>query len=278
MGVYTGRVLKGEKPADLSVQQAQEIFCRGDTIGITVLSPLILRFWYLRCQLTSTRIKSVLLEATVYVPLIMAALWVILDTRSQHGSNFFYLLFLPVIIAAVRQGFDGACFSLLVTQIGLVFLLQCYNFDAETFTEFHTLMFTLTATGLSVGAIVSERDQVRRAPQDAEERFKKRESQAFRTGRFSSGERAPSVEPDLNRPDAEPATQVPMPTLSLKPAAGSTYAAMAGNPNSNPRRSSVIVQPSTLLHDAMLRLRKSRISGPISSALSSSAKCPVSIR
>jgi two-component system, LuxR family, sensor kinase FixL len=157
----------------------------GDSIGITVLSPLILRFWYLRRQLTSTRIKSVLLESAVYVPLIMAALWVILDTRSQHGSNFFYLLFLPVIMAAVRQGFDGACFSLLVTQIGLVFLLQCYNFDAETFTEFHTLMFTLTATGLSVGAIVSERDQVRRASQSAEERLKKRESQAFRTGRFS---------------------------------------------------------------------------------------------
>src|SRR5262249_19322378 len=30
-------------------------------------------------------------------------------------------------------------------------------------------------------------------------------------------------------------------------------AAMAGNPNSDPRRSSVIVQPSTLLHDAILR-------------------------
>jgi C4-dicarboxylate-specific signal transduction histidine kinase len=119
------------------------------------------------------------------VALITAGLWAILDTRSQHGSNFFYLFFLPVIIAAVRQGFDGACFSLLVTQIGLVLLLQRYSFDAETFTEFQTLMFALTATGLSVGAIVSERDQVRRACQEAEERLKKRESQAFRTGRFS---------------------------------------------------------------------------------------------
>jgi len=157
----------------------------GDAIGISVVSPLILRFWCLRRQLTSARIESVLLEAAVYVALITAALWVILDTRSQHGSNFFYLLFLPIIMAAVRQGFDGACFSLLVTQIGLVLLLQRYGFDAETFTEFQTLMFAFTATGLSVGAIVSERDQVRRAFQDAEERLKKRESQAFRTGRFS---------------------------------------------------------------------------------------------
>jgi two-component system, LuxR family, sensor kinase FixL len=157
----------------------------GDAIGIAVVSPLILRFWYLRRQLTPARMRSALPEAAVCVALITAGLWVILDTGSQHGSNFFYLLFLPVIIAAVRQGFDGACFSLLVTQIGLVLLLQRYSFDAAAFTEFQTLMFVLTVTALSVGAIVSEREQVRRAFQDAEERLKKREGQAIRAGRFS---------------------------------------------------------------------------------------------
>jgi signal transduction histidine kinase len=157
----------------------------GDAIGIAVVSPLMLRFWYLPRHLTLASIRSALPEAAIYGALITAGLWVILDTRSQHGSNFFYLLFLPVIIAAVRQGFDGACFSLLVTQIGLVLLLQHHSVDAETFTEFQTLMFVLTATALSVGAIVSEREGVRRAFQDAEERLKKREGQAFRAGRFS---------------------------------------------------------------------------------------------
>jgi len=157
----------------------------GDAIGIAVVSPLILRFWYLRRQLTPARMRSALPEAALCVALITAGLWVILDNRSQHGSNFFYLLFLPVIIAAVRQGFDGACFSLLVTQIGLVLLLQRYSFDAEAFTEFQTLMFVLTVTALSVGAIVSEREQVRQAFRDAEERLKKREGQAIRAGRFS---------------------------------------------------------------------------------------------
>jgi two-component system, LuxR family, sensor kinase FixL len=157
----------------------------GDAIGIAVVSPLTLRLWRLRRQLTPARVRSALPEAVAYVALIAAGLWVILDTRSQHGSNFFYLLFLPVIIAAVRHGFDGACFSLLATQIGLVLLLQRYGFDAETFTEFQTLMFVLTATALSVGAIVSEREQARRAFRDAEERLKQKEVDATRAGRFN---------------------------------------------------------------------------------------------
>jgi two-component system, LuxR family, sensor kinase FixL len=135
--------------------------------------------------LTPARIMSVLPEAILYAALIAASLWVILQTSSQHGSDFFYLLFLPVIMAAVRQGFDGACISLLVTQIGLVLLLQRYSFDAATFTEFQTLMFALTATALSVGAIVSEREQARLAFQDAEDRLKRKEADAIRAGRFS---------------------------------------------------------------------------------------------
>ena len=91
----------------------------GDAIGVASVSPLTLRLWFLRRQLTSARIRSVLPEAALYVALIAAGLWFVLDTSSQHGSNFFYVLFLPVIIAAVRQGFDGACLGLLVTQMGL---------------------------------------------------------------------------------------------------------------------------------------------------------------
>jgi len=157
----------------------------GDAIGLAVVSPLTLRLWCLRHQLTAARIRSVLPAAAVYVLLIAAGLWVILSTSSQHGSDFFYLLFLPVIIAAVQQGFDGACLSLLVTQIGLVLALQRYSFDAKTFTEFQTLMFALTATALSVGAVVSEREQARRAFRDAEERLKRKEADAIRAGRFN---------------------------------------------------------------------------------------------
>ena len=73
------------------------------------------------------------------------------------GFKFFYLLFLPVVVAAVRHGLDGACIGLAITQLGLVGLLHRYGYDADAFTEFQMLMLVLTATGLVVGVVVTER-------------------------------------------------------------------------------------------------------------------------
>jgi signal transduction histidine kinase len=156
----------------------------GDGIGIAIVSPLMLRFWYLRSRLRLEHIRSVLPEAAIFAALIGLCLLAILETSLQHGSEFFYLLFLPVVIAALRHGIDGACVSLLATQIALVFLLQRYSFDAASFTEIQAKMFVLTATALSVGAVVSEREQARRAFQDAQERLKGKEADAVRAGRF----------------------------------------------------------------------------------------------
>jgi two-component system, LuxR family, sensor kinase FixL len=156
----------------------------GDAIGIAVVSPLMLRFWYLPSRLRLEHIRSVLPEAGIFAALIGLCLLVILETNTQHGSKFFYLLFLPVVIAALRHGIDGACVSLLATQIALVFLLQRYSFDAAAFTEVQAKMFVLTATALSVGAVVSEREQARRAFQNAQELLKGKEADAMRAGRF----------------------------------------------------------------------------------------------
>ena len=63
------------------------------------------------------------------------ALWLIVGDRAD-GFKLFYLLFLPVVVAAVRHGLDGACIGLAVTQLGLVGLLHDYGYDAKAFTEF----------------------------------------------------------------------------------------------------------------------------------------------
>jgi integral membrane sensor domain MASE1 len=57
-----------------------------------------------------------------------------------YGFRLFYLLFVPVVVAAVRHGLDGACLSLAVTQFGLIGLLHLSGYDARVFTEFQMLM------------------------------------------------------------------------------------------------------------------------------------------
>ena len=93
------------------------------------------------------------------------------------------------MVAAVRYGLDGACVGLALTQFGLVGILHLYGFDARTFTEFQILMLVLTATGLIVGVVVSERKNADRLIQEAEARLKEKEAEAAAGRTLQSGER-----------------------------------------------------------------------------------------
>ena len=75
--------------------------------------------------------------------------------------QFFYLLFLPVGVIAVRYGLDGACLALAFTQLALVGLLHRYGYDAYAFTAFQIMMLVLSATGLVVGVVVGDSVVVR---------------------------------------------------------------------------------------------------------------------
>jgi integral membrane sensor domain MASE1 len=117
----------------------------GDTIGIAVVTPLLLRF-KVRERLETRRLLSLAPEVALYLCLIGVALWLIVGSEQAYGFRLFYLLFVPVVIAA-------ACFSLTVTQFSLIGLLHFYGYDAGDFTEFQTLLLVLTVTGLIVGVV-----------------------------------------------------------------------------------------------------------------------------
>lgn len=171
----------------------------GDTIGIAVVTPLLLRLLH--------RHKSALLqlaalpELALYGGLIAAALWIIANAGSQDGLKFFYLLFVPVVLTALRYGLDGACVALAVSQLGLVGVLQFFNADANTFTEFQLLMLVLSTTGLIVGVVVSERQRADLLARDAEQRLKAKEAEAAQASRFTlvSG-MASALAHEINQP------------------------------------------------------------------------------
>ena len=112
----------------------------GDIIGIAVMTPLLLRFVFRRREIALRRLLSLAPEGVLYVAMIGAALWAVVGSESLYGFRLFYLLFVPVVVAAVRHGLDGACLSLAVTQFGLIGLLHLSGYDARVFTEFQMLM------------------------------------------------------------------------------------------------------------------------------------------
>ena len=154
----------------------------GDTIGIALMTPLLLRFAFRRRHIDLRRLSSIAVEVILYLCMIGVALSAILGESA--GSQLFYLLFVPVVIAAVRHGLDGACFSLAIVQFGLIGILQLSGYDAAKFTEFQTLMLVLTVTGLIVGVVVSERENLTRIAREAQTRLIERQAEAAQVERL----------------------------------------------------------------------------------------------
>jgi two-component system sensor kinase FixL len=173
----------------------------GDLIGIAVVTPLTLRLVLRTPHLSARGLRVLAPEVALYVALVILLLWFILGTESTSGFKFFYLFFLPVVAAAVRHGLDGACLGLALTQLGLVGLLHRHGYDANVFTEFQVLMLVLTATGLTVGVVVTERRQAARAMQEVEARLRARETEAAQAARFAlvSG-MASALAHEINQP------------------------------------------------------------------------------
>ena len=164
---------------------ASRPFLVGDVIGIAVTTPLLLRLAKHAREGTLRQVLPALPDAAFFSLAMVVALAAIAGGEGDDGFKAFYLLFLPVVFAAVRYGLDGACLGLAVTQLTLVGLLHLHGYDASVFTEVQVLMFVLTATGLIVGNVVSERRVADRAVLDSEARLKEKEAEVAYAARHS---------------------------------------------------------------------------------------------
>lgn len=172
----------------------------GDVIGIAVVTPLVLRL-AARLERQPVIAKRVLVELAMLLVGIAAILMLVVRPPGHMGESLFYLLFVPVVIAGVRHGIDGACAALAVTQLGLVAFLLYYGFELSRFTEYQVLMLVLTVTGLIVGGLVSERQAAHMQADVARQRLRELEGQAARTARLNMASgMAAALAHEVNQP------------------------------------------------------------------------------
>ena len=131
----------------------------GDVIGIGIVAPLALKF------LTRAGFYQFNLNAKFEIACFFLTVglfgFLIATSPAGEGLRFFYLLFIPTVLVAARHGMTGAALCLAGTQGALVVILDWVDADPARFADYQTLMLFLSATGLVVGAIVSERDNAR---------------------------------------------------------------------------------------------------------------------
>ncbi|HEY3583063.1 MAG TPA: MASE1 domain-containing protein, partial [Casimicrobiaceae bacterium] len=138
-------------------QEGVTQFWIGDLIGIVVTAPALL--------VVTRRYQSwrPTLETLAELAAIGLALWLVFGAGLGEAPALFYLLFLPIVWIAMRQGFEGAVLGTVAIQLGLIIAIVVTGQGRASALEFQFLMLAIAVTGLLLGAAVSERRTIERA-------------------------------------------------------------------------------------------------------------------
>ena len=98
-------------------------FWVGDLIGIAVLTPFLLLLFDRERRRAALRAASAA-EYGLQLLAIAGGLWVIFGLESLNHFEFSYVLFLPLIWIALRDGLPGAVWGVAATQAGLMLAVQ----------------------------------------------------------------------------------------------------------------------------------------------------------
>jgi PAS domain S-box-containing protein len=111
-------------------------------------------------------------ESALFAASIVTVVWVALSGRFSHGNEMFYLLFPPLIWVAVRRGLRGATGAILALDSGIILPLHMYPRSPNELALLQFLMLILSMAGLTLGALISERDAGEQLLSEKEERMR----------------------------------------------------------------------------------------------------------
>jgi two-component system, LuxR family, sensor kinase FixL len=186
---YVGvRVVVGLLPAK-DFATATLRYWIGDMIGVLGLAPFAL------FALTRRRILPLMsIETGLQCVAIIGALVIVFLFAEEREFQLFYVLFLPIVWMAVRNGTEGVSVGILITQLGVILGVGLFPAQREELIAFQALMLVLTMTGLIAGELVAERRR-------AESQLRLHRESLARVSRLGSiGELAAAVAHEVNQP------------------------------------------------------------------------------
>ena len=161
-------------------------FWIGDVLGILATLPVLL---YLttasgRRQLAAVFRRS---ETLIQLACTLALLVLIFELADQGPVRYFFVMFLPLVWIATRQGLLGAGLALFVVMLGLIALVQLEASSGSSLFELQARVLGLGITALVLGVVVDERRRVQQRLQ-----------QSMRLA--AAGEMAAALAHELNQP------------------------------------------------------------------------------
>ncbi|MGE5338217.1 MAG: ATP-binding protein [Gemmatimonadota bacterium] len=176
----------------------------GHVLGLIVLLPILLQWpagaWRAWTASPET-LRAFMRDLVLFVLAVIGVLAVVFVVRPFNENRMFYLMFLPMILAAMRYGLTGTALALPIVQIALIAAVSAFTVNELSALQFQLLMVALSVTSLYLGAAVSERERAtERWAQTERELREEREalSEAQRTAQI--GELTVAVAHDLNQP------------------------------------------------------------------------------
>ena len=161
-------------------------FWVGDAVGVLVTAPLLL---VVADKEQRAGFAALARRGELYLQmaLVAAAIWLIFAGLRGDPSHHVYLLFLPLIWVAIRNGLAGAIIAVGVMQIGVVLGIHHHSLENLPVIELQALVAALTLTALYLGVTIDER-------QRANESLK----QSLRLA--AAGEMAGAIAHEVNQP------------------------------------------------------------------------------
>lgn len=160
----------------------------GDLVGMLVVTPLLLiwrtyRTWY-----------AFDVVHVAQLAVLIIALYIVFGQATAATYQLFYLLFIPVLWVALRDGSSGAVIVLNACQLGIIVGAHLRDGITPGVGALQVLMIVLVITGLLVGVVVTER-------QDASQRIRDQQAALNRALRLrSAGETAAAIAHQINQP------------------------------------------------------------------------------